>query len=213
MKSERVKKKRPYDASGRLAQAQRTREVVLDVARDAFLGRGYAATTIGDLAREAGVSVETIYKTFGGKPGLVRALFERALAGQGPRAAPERSNELSSREEDPRAIVRGWGTLTAEVSPIVSPILLLLRTAATSDPELAKVLAETDEARLVRMRQNAKRLADRGFLRNGMSVERAAQIMWAHASPELYDMFVLRLGWTPRELGTYVGEALEALLL
>jgi AcrR family transcriptional regulator len=209
----RVKAKRSYDGSGRLAQAHRTREAILDVARPAFLNRGYAATTIGDLAREARVSVETIYKTFGGKPGLVRALFERALAGQGPRAAPERSDEMSLRERDPREIVRGWGKLTAEVSPMVSPILLLLRTAAAQDPELAKVLAETDATRLVRMRHNAQRLADRGFLRKGLTVERAAQILWAHTSPELYDLFVLRQGWTPEQLGEYVAEAFEALLL
>jgi AcrR family transcriptional regulator len=208
-----VKKKRIYDGRGRLEQAKRTREAILDAAREAFLGKGYARATIVDIATDAGVSVETIYKAFGGKPGLVRALFERALAGRGPRAAPERSDEMSEREMDARAIVRGWGKLTAEVAPLAAPILLLLRAAAGADPEMAKLLAETDETRLARMRQNAERLAARGFLRKGLSVERAAQIMWAHASPELYDMFVLRLGWTPEQLGEYVGEALEALLL
>ncbi|MGH3646029.1 MAG: TetR/AcrR family transcriptional regulator [Micromonosporaceae bacterium] len=46
--------------------------------------RGYAATTLAAIAREAGVSVETIYKAFGGKSGLVRALYERGLTGIGP---------------------------------------------------------------------------------------------------------------------------------
>ena len=209
----KVRKKRQYDSKSRLQQALRTRDAILETARRAFLGGGYAATTVSGVAEEAGVSVETIYKTFGGKPGLVRALFERALAGQGPRSAPERSDEMSAREADPRAIVRGWGELTAEVSPIVSPILLLVRSAAGEDPELAKLLSETDRLRLARMRQNAQLLADRGFLRAGLGVERAAQIMWTHASPELYDMLVLRQGWTPKELGDYVAEALTALLL
>jgi hypothetical protein len=140
-------------------------------------------------------------------------LYDRALQGQGPRPAPERSDELSAKERDPFVIVRGWGKLTAEVSPRVSPILLLLKTAAGDDAELKKVLVATDAQRLSRMRRNAQVLADRGFLKRGLGVERAAQILWAHASPELYELYVLQLGWTPQELGELVGESMAALLL
>ena len=56
------------------------------------------------------MSVETVYKTYGGKPGLVRALCERALAGVGPVAAEIRSDELQLRESDPYVIIRGWGS-------------------------------------------------------------------------------------------------------
>ena len=69
----RVKKRRSYDASARRARAQRTRSTILEVARRRFLGEGYATTTVAAIAADAGVSVETIYKAFGGKPGLVRA--------------------------------------------------------------------------------------------------------------------------------------------
>jgi AcrR family transcriptional regulator len=209
----KVKKPRRYDASGRLEQAQRNRKAILDMAHRAFLEEGYAATTIAGIARGAGVSVETIYKSFGGKPGLVRALFERGLAGSGARPAPERSDAMSARETDPRAILRSWGVLTAEVSPMVSPILLLLRTAAATDPELAALQRETDELRLSRMRHNARVLASRGPLRDGMTVERAAEIMWAFTSPELYDLFVLRRGWTPEQLGAHTAETMMAMLL
>ena len=46
------------------------------------------ATTVAGIAVEAGVSTATIYKVFGGKPGLVRALVERAL--RGDPAQPDR---------------------------------------------------------------------------------------------------------------------------
>ena len=39
------------------------------------------ATTIAAIAADADVSVQTITKNFGNKPGLVRALFETALVG------------------------------------------------------------------------------------------------------------------------------------
>lgn len=209
----RVKKNRPYDARGRMEQARQSRDAVIEVARRAFLEHGYAATTISTVAQEAGVSVETVYKGFGGKVGLVRAIYERGLAGRGPEPAPDRSDAMSAQETDPKVIIRNWGALSAEVSPLVSPILLLVRAAAALDPDLAALLRESDEARLTRMGQNARVLAKRGFLRAGVTVDRAAQIMWAYSSPDLYDLFVVRRGWTPRQLGEFVASALVAALL
>jgi len=74
-----VKPRRRYDSRRRQQRALRTRIAVLETAQQLFLTRGYAATTIASLAETADVSVETIYKAFGGKPGLVRAICERAL--------------------------------------------------------------------------------------------------------------------------------------
>ena len=69
-----VKPKRRYDSPRRAEQARQTRVEVLDAARRLFLHDGFAVTTIAAIAAEARVSVETIYKMFGGKPGLVRAI-------------------------------------------------------------------------------------------------------------------------------------------
>ena len=76
----------------------------------------------------------TIYKTYGGKPGLVRALCERALGGVGPVPAEQRSDALQAGETDPRKVIEGWGRLTTEVAPRIAPLLLLLRDAADGDP-------------------------------------------------------------------------------
>jgi DNA-binding MarR family transcriptional regulator len=208
-----VKRSRAYDGRGRQEQARATRERVIDVARSVFLENGYGPTTVQAVAAKAGVSVETIYKGFGGKPGLVRAIQERGLEGRGPRPAESRSNEVSAREEDPRVIVKRWGDFVVEISPIVSPMHLLIRSAAASEPELASLLREIDDARLARMTQNARMLEDRGFLRPEVSVDEAAEIMWGYTAPELYELLVVRRGWSPRDLGTFVAEALEAALL
>jgi len=197
----RVKKNRPYDARGRVERARRSRETILETARAAFLAHGYEATTIAAVAESAGVSVETIYKAFGGKAGLVRAIFQRGLEGVGETPAEERSDAMSARENDPRDIVRKWGALAAEVAPLVSPILLLVRSAAATDRELADLLRESDEQRLARMQQNARVLAKRGFLRADVSVAAAAELMWAYTSPELYDLYVVRRGYSPKRFG------------
>src|SRR4029450_10607589 len=121
-----VKPKRRYDSSGRQAQARRTRQVILDAAHRQFLEGGYAATTIAAIAAEAGVSVETIYKAFGGKPALVRAIYQPGLVGQQPIPAYQRADEMRERETDPRTIMRNWGTIASEVGSVVSPILALV---------------------------------------------------------------------------------------
>src|SRR5689334_23709698 len=116
--------KRPYDSAWRQAQARQTREALLDAARRRFLADGFAATTVAVIAADVGVSVDTIYKAFGGKPGLVRAICADALAGEGPVPAETRSDALHGSETDPRALIRGWGVLAGEVAPRVVPILL-----------------------------------------------------------------------------------------
>jgi AcrR family transcriptional regulator len=208
-----VKRKRTYDASRRQAQAARTRTEILRVARREFLDRGYAATTVAQVAAGAGTSVETVYKAFGGKSGLVRALWERGLGGRGPVPAPTRSDLLSSTETDPERVLRGWGQFTIEVAPQVAPILLLVRGAAATDPEMARLLAETDEQHRARMRHNARRLHQRGWLRPGIGVARATDILCLYSSTELYEMLVLKAGWPMKRYAEFVGDSLIAALL
>lgn len=208
-----VKSRRRYDSPRRAAQARQTRAAVTSAARRLFLRDGFAATTIAAIAAEAEVSAETIYKAFGGKPGLVRALCDQALAGEGPVPAETRSDNLQAGEPDPGKIIQGWGKLAAEVAPRVSPILLLLRAAAVTDPQMAGLRAEIDASRLHRMTSNARHLHQAGHLRAGLTAERAGEIMWAYSSPELYELLVSCRRWPPDQYGAFIAEAMIAALL
>src|SRR5437764_9280490 len=172
-----VKRKRSYDASRRRAEAHRNHARIVESAERLFGRNGYATTTIAAIAAEAEVSVDTIYKSFGGKAGLVRAIRTRALEGEGPVPAEKRSDELHQRESDPRAIIQAWGALSAEVAPRVSPILLLIRDAAATNSEGRSLLEEMDADRLRRMTQNARRLRDAGHLRAGVTLAHAADVL------------------------------------
>lgn len=208
-----VKKRRRYDSSGRAAQAVRNRTAVLEAAQRQFLERGYVATTVASIAREAGVSVETVYKAFGGKPELVRAIYERGLAGRHQASAYERSDEMREREANPHKIVRYWAGLIAELAPEVSPIRLLMRSAAATDPGLVRVLQDSDRERLQRMRHNARFLANRGYLRAGVTTGDAADILWTCTSAELYELLVVQRGWSIRRFERFVGNLMVAALL
>ena len=78
--SDDVKPRRRYDSSRRQAQAAQTRDDILAAAQEMFLDRGYARTTVANIAERAGVVVETIYRAFGGKAGLFKAVIEAAVA-------------------------------------------------------------------------------------------------------------------------------------
>jgi AcrR family transcriptional regulator len=208
-----VKATRKYDSSGRRTKAQQMRAEILTVARNLFLSHGYAATTVAAIAAAAGVSVETIYKTYGGKPGLVSAIVEQGLAGTGSVPAETRSNELHENEPDPVQIIRGWSRLSREVAPQVAPILLLVRDAAATDPAMARLRDSTDAQRLSRMIDNARRFAAGGHLRPGLSIETAGEIMWSYTSPALYEMLVIKRGWSMKRFGDFLADALVATLL
>jgi AcrR family transcriptional regulator len=208
-----VKSKRPYDASRRRAQAAQTQNAILEVARREFLEQGYATSTVARIATGAGASVETVYKAFGGKSGIVRALWERGLDGRGPVPAPERSDLLSSTETDPVRVLRGWGTFTSEVAPETAPVLLLVRGAAATDPDMAELLSEVEAQRRGRMHRNARRLQERGWLRADVDLTQATDILCVYSSVELYDLLVIRSGWPLKRYGEFIGEALIAALL
>lgn len=203
--------KRRYDSSGRQERARQNRDEITNIARELFLSRGYTATTVAEVAAAAHVSVETIYKGFGGKPGLVRAIVENGLAGQGPVPAEQRSDHVRDTEPDPRKIFAAWGAFTAELAPRVGPIFQLARDAS-GDPDVAAVLDQLSAARHERMTVNARGLAAAGHLRPGITVDQAADIMWALNSPELYDLLVTRRGWPPEVYGQFIAQALTALL-
>jgi AcrR family transcriptional regulator len=208
-----VKRRRRYDASGRQAQARRTREAVLDAAERQFLDGGYATTTVATIAREAGVSVETVYKGFGGKPGLVRALYDRGLAGPGSVPAYLRADAVREREPDPAAILREWSAITSEVASTVMPVRLLMRAAAASDAEVAALVSASDQARLERMLDHARFLAERGHLRQGVTVEEAADVLWTCSSLELYELLVLRRGWARPRFAAFLADFMITALL
>lgn len=210
-----VKSSRPYDSSRRQEQARQTRRAVLDAARRVFLERGYASTTVAAIAAEAGVSVETVYKAFGNKPGLVKAVFDVAIVGD-DEPVPMLQRELVRRttaEPDARRKLLMYGQHLTESAPRHVPVQLLVRSAAASDPGAAGVWEQMQAERLTGMTVFARHLHEGGHLRVGVSVEEARDVLWTYNSAEVYELLVIGRGWSPERYGRWVAEALIAALL
>ena len=208
-----VKVPRPYDGAGRRHHADQIRAHTVVTARQMFLSDGYAATTVAAVAAAAGVSQRSLYLTFGGKSGLVKAIWQLGLAGKGESPAPERSDGLSAGNLSARALIRAWATLSTEVAPQVAPIVLLVRVAAATDLDMSLLLDQINDERLQRMQHNAKRLSARGPLRHGLTLEKAGEIMFAYTSPELYEILVIKQRWSREQYGDFLERGLAAELL
>ena len=141
--------KRVYESPLRTAQAARTRQQIIDAARRAFVRDGYGGTSMAALAREAGVSRETLYKTFRTKPDLLKAVYDVAVVGDHEAVAvadrPEYTRMLD--DPDPDAAARAFGMLSAELVERVGPVLRVLADAA-HEPELQDLLDTTRAERL-----------------------------------------------------------------
>jgi hypothetical protein len=88
-----------------------------------------------------------------------------------------------------------------------------LNTETGADADLAALLQDISAARLNRMTANARALDQAGHLTPGLTVAQAADILWTYSSPELYDLLVLRRGWSPEHYGHFAAQAMIAALL
>ena len=78
---------------------------------------------------------------------------------------------------------------------------------------MARLKSRLDAQRLERMTHNARNLANTGGLLNGLTVKRAAEIMWTYSSPELYELLVLTRGWPLKHYSKFIADAMIAALL
>jgi len=138
------------------------------------------------VAADSRVSVQAVYKTFGNKALLAKAVVDAALAGDELVPAPERAARVSRHESDPRRRLRAFGDFVAEVAPRVAPLMLLIRSAAETAPELLTMWEQANDERLASMTRHARQLAADGHLRPGVSAAEAADVLWAYSAPELF---------------------------
>ena len=208
---------RKYDASRRQEQARATRRAVLAAAHDLFVTQGYAATTMSMVAEAAGVSVETIYKTIGNKPQVVKACFDVAIAGDDEDVAlMDRDDGFIARnraEPDPRKKLAMFGAHIAESMHATGPIQIAVRDAATNDPAAADVWTQMGEEKLTGMTFFAENLKAGKHLRKGVSAQDARDVLWTFLSVELWELLVGQRGWSSERYGAWVGQQLIAALL
>jgi AcrR family transcriptional regulator len=209
--AESVKPRRRYESPRRAAQAEQTRRDIVTAAGLLFRARGYSVP-LTDIASEAGVVVETVYRIFGTKAALFAAAVEALLAGGASRAeipVEERPAIRAIREEpDPRKQVAGYAATQPGIHRRAGPLLRALRDARASDAELQRLWDEMEAWRLEGQGRFVGLLAEREALAPNLPVGRAIDIAWTLCSLAVYDLLVLDRGWSDERYQTWLTDAL-----
>jgi AcrR family transcriptional regulator len=207
-----VKGRRSYSSTVRAEQAAQTRARILQAAGSRFEADGYARTTVRAIAAAAGVAADTVYAVFGTKARILTALIDQRLAPAGEANVMDRPQAQAVHDEpDPRRQLHRFAADMTEVVERVRPIYEVLQTAAAVDPEMAGILAEMDGYRLGNMRRVAGWMAERGPLR--VNVDRAAEILWVLASPDMARLLRDGRGWTRQQHAAWLEDTLARTLL
>ncbi len=211
----RTVKRRPYGSPRRREQARATREAVLDATENLFIGQGYTATTIDQIAARAMVSPETVYAAFKNKRTILSRLMDVSIAGDdAPVPILERSWVQEMRgEPDPRQrlkILARNGRLMLERW---TPIYDVLRGAAAADPEIASLWELNKRQRFEGQRALLRILIEDRPLREGLSPSAATDVLFAIGSPETYRLLITDRGWSADRFERWYFDALARLLL
>lgn len=196
-------------------KARQTRQRVLTAAEELFIEHGYGVTTLQEVADRAGVSVQTIYFTFRNKRTLLKELADVAVAGDdepvptmerawftAAMAAPTAAAQL-------RAHVDGAVAVCARSAPVFE----VLRTAAAQESELDELWRQGNVKRHMVQQAAAKALLGKPGARSGVEPERAADLLYAMLSPELYLVLVRDRGWSTDDYADWAYDSLRAQLL
>ncbi len=191
-------KPRAYDGARRQAQSAQKRQRIIEAARDLMVESGYRATTLAAVAARAGVNIDTIYELVGRKPQLLRELIEQALSGTDHAVvAEEREHVKAMRaESDPSKKLAIYARAICETQARMAPLFLALRDASSTEPEAQEVWHEISERRAANMVKLVRELRDAGGLRPGLSIDEAADVMWATNSSELFVLLTVERGWS-----------------
>lgn len=198
----------------RTVAAEATRRAIVEAASRLFLDRGYQATTLAEIAREADVAVQTIYNSIGSKRDLLAKVLDYAAAGEhAPTRAPTFALAQAEREPDSRKMLDQFVAFWGEARARTAPFYAILRQAAALDPDVAALERARAAERLRSYRAGARLHAERGALREGLSIDDAAAVFFATGHPDVYRFLVIEGAWTPERWARWARSTLEAALL
>lgn len=208
-----VKTPRPYSSTVRDEQARRTRTRIVRAADALFRERGYARTTMKDIAERADVARDTVHAVFGTKAALIPAMIDLALVPDESVAnvADSAAGRAVADERDPVRQIELFADYITRLNVALRPVIAVVRAAAPGEPALTEALEALERNRMRQMRLYAGWFAARGPLR--MSEVRAAETLFAIVSPDVGRLLCDERGWSRKRHAAWVAEMLVRALL
>jgi AcrR family transcriptional regulator len=206
--------KRSYDASRRREEARARRLAVVLAARDLFERDGFRTTTVAAVAARAGVSAESVYKGFGSKAALAKAVFDLGLAGDDePVPVAERPGmQAVAAEPDARRKIAMFVDGLADRQARSAGVQILVRDGRHVDAALEPVWTQMVEEGLAGMSRLGRNLLDTGQLREGIELDEVRDVLWNHLAIDSYERLVLQRGWSRERYRHWLARALTGAL-
>jgi TetR/AcrR family transcriptional regulator, regulator of autoinduction and epiphytic fitness len=207
--------KRTYNSKRRQEQALLTQRVIIDAARKLFIGHGYNGATMDMIAQEAGVAVETVYANFGNKRAVLSRLVDISIVGddepvtlfqrEGPQAV--------FAEKDQYRQVQLFSIDMTNIMSRMAPLFEIMRAAAKTEPDISTMLQKILHDRVGGMKVFLRAVLSNGPLRNGLTLEQAAETVWAVSSGEVFSLLVMDRGWSQDKYQKWLADSLTRLIL
>ena len=196
-------------------RARHRRQRVADTALRLFLERGYVATTIEAIAREAAVAPATVYQAFGTKQAILARVLDQAITGDAePAALLDRDwVKQAARPADPRQRLAMVVRHTSQVAARTAPIKEVMRDAAAGDPAVRQLLHEDDRRRYLTQRVLVDQVIGGGSLREGCDLDHAVATFFATVNSHSYQLLAGQLGWSPVDWQRWLTDVLGRELL
>jgi AcrR family transcriptional regulator len=206
---------RPYRSPRREAQARATRHDVLEAARRLFVGRGYAATTMSEVAAAAGVARKTVTTSFPTKRDLLMAVWDLALKGEDSQvpAALQEWFVQAMAEPDPYRQLELVARYTRMIRDRMGDVMGAIAAAAAADPEIAAQQKQMTKEYYANQGQIIESLAAKGALRPDLTFAEANDVLFALNSGHVYHDLVQFRGWPAERFEAWLASTLQQQLL
>jgi AcrR family transcriptional regulator len=174
---------RPYEQRARAEEAERTRMRIIEAVFAHLRDTPAERIAIDRIARAAGVARSTVYAIFGSRSGLFEAVGHELAVRSGYARLLDAKHQPDARE-----YLRAGFRAASEMLAANRDIYRALRSMAQLDEQaVGGVVSRMDEERASAMARLATRLAEQGVLREGLSAEDAAHVLWMLSSFESFD--------------------------
>ena len=203
-------KPRPYRSTIRRGEAP---QLVIAAAAHLFATKGYLATSIEDIAAEAGVARPTVFTAVGSKSVILREVVDQALAGDDvsvPLAERDWWRETVD-EPDAAASIKLLARTMTAIGQRIALIARALETAASIDPEAAAVWDRYQRQRRIGLREFAEALATK-HASVLCDADTMTDTLWM-LQPAAYLRLVTDAGWTPDRYETWLADLLTRFFL
>lgn len=207
--------RRRYASPVREENARRTRAAIVAAATDLFTARGYAATSLADVAASAGVARPTVFAAFGSKPALLRQVLDQALAGD-DEPVPVADRPWFRPVWDAPAqdgVLDAYARVCTLIGGRAARVFEAVRRAAGASPEVTELWDTLQGNRRAGANMVVRHLEKLGPLRPGLDTRRATDLLWVYNDPAHYHALVLDCGWRESVFADWLsGQMRQALL-